>query len=262
MSGLAARLLCAAAALAASLGHAVLDPGTAVAKSGAAVGSRPADISFTDASGRRVALADFRGRPLVVSFVYTGCSQVCPTTTRSLAKAVREARRVLGADAFDVVSIGFDPPADNPMSMRAFARAQGIDGDAHWSLLVPDAGATAALARDFGFGYAPSAGGFEHLAQVTILDREGRIRAQVYGEAFELPMLVRPLRDLALGNPVDAGSLARVIERVRLVCTVYDPLTGGYRLDWRLFIELAVGFAVLGLTLGWVVRERRRARRA
>jgi protein SCO1/2 len=258
----AARACVLALGLAAAAAHAALDPDAALRTSRAAVGSQPANATFTDASGRRIALADFRGRPLVVSFVYTGCSQVCPTTTRFLARAVREARGVVGKDGFQVASIGFNVPADNPLSMRVFARQQGIDGDPRWALLVPDPAAVEGLARDFGFTYAPQAGGFDHLAQVTILDAEGRIRAQVYGESFELPMLVRPLRELTLGQPVSASSAAQLIERVRLLCTVYDPLTGGYRLDWRLFIELAVGISCLGLTLGYVIRERRRARRA
>ena len=253
-------LAAAAAAFAAACAHAAIDADAAFAASRGAIGSQPANAAFTEASGRRVSLADFRGRPLVVSFAYTGCSQVCPTTTRFLAKAVREARGVVGTDAFGVATIGFNVPADNPLSMRVFGRQQGIDGDPRWALLVPDPAAVEGLARDFGFSYRPQAGGFDHLAQVTILDAEGRIRAQVYGERFDVAMLVRPLRELALGEPVSTGSLAQVLERVRLICTVYDPLTGGYRLDWRLFIELAVGLSCLGLTLAWVIRERRRAR--
>jgi protein SCO1/2 len=142
-----------------------------------------------------------------------------------------------------------------------FARSQGIEDD-RWSFLTPKAGAPESLARDFGFAYAAQAGGFDHLAQVTVLDAEGRVFAQVYGENFELPMLVQPLRALALGEPPSvAASLESIVERVRLLCTVYDPASGRYRLDLRLFIELAIGLSCLGLTLGFVIRERRRARR-
>ena len=240
---------------------AALDPGSALNASRAAVGSEPGAYAFTDTSGRRVTLADFRGKPLVVSFVYTGCSQVCPTTTRFLAKAVGQARAAVGANAFAVVSIGFDIPSDNPVSMKVFARRNEID-DPRWAFLTPDAGVPQPLARDFGFSYEPAAGGFEHLTQVTILDASGRVYAQLPGDAFELPMLVQPLRELALGEPVRARNLAEIAERVRLVCTVYDPLTGKYRLDYGLFIELAVGLGVLGLTAGFLLREHRRARRS
>ena len=237
-----------------------LDADAAFAASRAAVGSQPGDFAFTDTDGRRVQLAAFRGRPLVVSFVYTGCSQVCPTTTRFLAKAVREARAVVGREAFDVVSIGFNIPSDNPMSMRVFARQNDID-DPRWRFLVPDAGAPEELARAFGFAYSASSGGFDHLTQVTILDPRGRIHAQLYGDSFALPMLVQPLRELALGQPAAPASVAEAIDRVRLLCTVYDPLSGKYRLDYALFIEMLAGLIALGGTAAFLLRERRRARR-
>ena len=237
-----------------------LDADAALAASRASVGSMPADFALTDTNGRRVTLASFRGRPLVVSFVYTGCSQVCPTTTRFLSKAVRAARDVVGKDTFDVVSIGFNVPSDNPVSMLVFARQNGID-DPRWAFVVPDAAATQAIARDFGFSYAAAAGGFDHLTQVTILDARGHIQAQIYGESFALPMLVQPLREMALGEPISAASPGTLIDRVRLLCTVYDPLSGKYRLDYALFIEMLAGLIVLGGTAAFLVRERRRGRR-
>ena len=234
-----------------------LDADRALAGSRAAIGSQPGAYAFTDTAGKRVSLADYRGRPLVVSFVYTACSQVCPTTTKFLGKAVREARAVVGEGAFNVVSIGFNIPSDNPMTMRLFARQNGID-DPRWAFLTPDAGVPQSLARDFGFGYEAQSGGYEHLMQVTILDGGGRVYAQVYGESFQLPMLIQPLRSLALGEPVPAASLAAMVDRARLLCTVYDPLTGKYRLDYALFIELGVGILVLGAILGFLVGEHRR----
>ena len=254
-------LVLAAAALAAGRGASgAVDEQRALAASRAAVGSQPAAYAFTDTGGRRVSLADYRGKPLVVSLVYTGCSQVCPTTTRFLKRAVAEARAVVGPDAFNVVSIGFNIPADNPVSMKVFARENGID-DARWSFLTPDPGVPQALAKDLGFTYAAQSGGYEHLSQLTVLDGRGRIYAQVYGESFALPMLVRPLRELALGEAPAPRSAGEWLAHVRLVCTVYDPVTGTYRLDYALFMETAAGLLVLGSILAFLVRELRRSRR-
>jgi protein SCO1/2 len=258
---LAARVLAAACISVASAANAALEPDRALAASRAAIGAATADYGFTDTSGRRVSLADYRGKPLVVSLVYTGCSQVCPTTTRFLKRAVAEARGVVGAEAFRVVSIGFDIPSDNPLSLKVFARQNGID-DARWDFLAPDAGVPEALARDLGFAYRAQSGGYEHLAQVTILDARGRVYAQVYGESFEVPMLVRPLTELALGEPAaPRETVAQWLDHVRLICTVYDPVTGKYRLDYALFMEMGAGILVLGSILAFLLRELRRSRR-
>jgi protein SCO1/2 len=55
-----------------------------------------------------------------------------------------------------------------------------------------------------------------------------------------------------------------VVERVRILCTVYDPETGEYRYDWKLIFELIGGLLFFGsaaiyLLLEW--RDRRRARK-
>ena len=54
----------------------------ALAVSQAAIGRSVSNVEFTAADGRRLTLADFRGRPLVVSMVYTSCHEICPMTTR------------------------------------------------------------------------------------------------------------------------------------------------------------------------------------
>jgi protein SCO1 len=233
----------------------------ALRASQAAVGRPIGDYTLTAADGRPVRLADFRGKPLLVNFVYTGCTQVCPTTAKFLGRAVREAQAALGADAFATVTIGFNPPADSPQAMRAFARQFDLDLP-HWEFLSPDLADVASLTRDFGFSYAAASGGFDHLTQVTIVDGNGRVFRQVYGESFELPMLVAPLKELVTGAPAPASTLSGLLGRVRVLCTVYDPLSGRYRLNYGLFIEIFAGLSILGSVAWYLASEWRRQRRA
>src|SRR5438034_3191869 len=127
------------AALAAAIAPAIaIDLDSALRESQAAVGRDVGDYRFTDRDGARVRLSDYRGKPLLVSLIYTGCNQVCPTTTKFIGKAVQEAQETLGRDAFNVVTIGFNLPFDNPAAMKTFAKQQGIDLP-HWNFLSPDA---------------------------------------------------------------------------------------------------------------------------
>jgi protein SCO1/2 len=52
-----------------------------------------------------------------------------------------------------------------------------------------------------------------------------------------------------------------VLDRVRILCSVYDPSTGKYRLDYALFIEIFAGLTVLGAIAHYLLREWRRQRR-
>ena len=63
----------------------------------AALGGSLPNIAFVDTENRPVRLADFNGKPLVVSLVYTGCADVCPAIIESLYPAdQRKLRQALG----------------------------------------------------------------------------------------------------------------------------------------------------------------------
>ena len=234
-----------------------LEPGDALAKSQQAIGRQVGDYTLYNRDGKALRLADYRGKPVLVSFIYTGCFQVCPVTTRFLEGAVTEAQRVLGRDAFNVVTVGFNLPFDTPMAMRDFQERQGI-AVPHWEFVAGDAPTIDGLARDVGFAWVPTAAGFDHMTQVTILDAQGRVFRQVYGESFELPVLVGPLKELVTGTAAPAQNLVNILERVRILCTVYDPRAGKYRLNYGLFIEIFAGLSILGATAWYLVANRRR----
>jgi protein SCO1/2 len=259
---LAASLALTAPALLAAVP--ALDEREALRAGEAAVGRALPDVVLQDREGRPVRLSDYRGKPLLVSFIYTGCFQVCPTQTRALREAVEGLDAMLGANQFNVVSIGFNQPFDSPEAMRSFARQQRID-DPNWEFLSPPRERVEALTQAFGFSFVATPAGFDHVLGVTVVAPDGRIHAQVYGERLRADQLGAPLRQLILdAPPAQASTLSTLVERVRILCTVYDPDTGQYRYDYKLIFELIGGalffFSVLiyGL-LEW--RDQRRARR-
>jgi protein SCO1/2 len=237
------------------------DEKLALKESQAAIGRAVGDYALRDSEGRTVRLSELRGKPLVVNFVYTGCFQVCPATTQFLAGAIKEAERTLGPGAFRVATIGFNLPFDTPQAMKAFARKNGV-ASPNWLFLTPDAETLPALISDFGFRYEATSAGFDHLLQVSIVDQGGRIYRQVYGDSFEAPLFVGPLLQLAQNAPVASGSVQAFLEQVKLLCTVYDPSAGRYRLNYVVIIELLIGASVMIGGIGFVALEWRRRRRA
>jgi protein SCO1/2 len=241
---LAGLLLGAAEGAGAAGAPPAFDAEAAIAYSQAAIGRGLGDFAFRDRDGAPVRLSAFRGRPLVVNMVFTACAESCPLVVQRLHRAVEVAQDALGRDSFAVVTIGFDSEADTPERMRAYARAQGVDLPG-WDFLSGDTETIARLANTLGFIYYPSPRGFDHLAQTTVIDAEGRVYRQVYGSSFEPPALVEPLMALVLGRERAITGLSDIIGRVRLFCTFYDAASDRYRFDYSLFIGLAIGGASL-----------------
>jgi protein SCO1/2 len=253
-------LAAAGTAMAAEPREARLDPQKVIERSQAAIGRPLGSYLLTDSTGTPLRLDSYRGKPLVISLVYTACSSVCPVTTQHLIAAVGEARRMLGADQFAVLTIGFDARNDTPARVAHFGSVQGVTFD-NWRLASADPGTMSALLRDLGFSYATAAGGIDHITQTTIVDRDGRVHRHVYGEAFPIQMLMEPLKDVVYGTTT-SFTLRGLIDRVKFICTVYDPGAGRYRIDYG----LAFGSVIAALSLlvmgGLLLREWRRAGRA
>jgi protein SCO1/2 len=238
-----------------------LDQAEAVRASQGAIGQRIGDYTLLDREARPVRLASYRGKPLLVSFIYTGCFQVCPTTTRSLREAVRALEGRFGSHQFNVVSIGFNQPADSPQALKTFAAQNRVD-QPNWDFLSPPARIVEPLTRDVGFRYEATPAGFDHVLQVTLVDAGGRIVRQVYGDRPAADTLGEPLRQLLTGAPLPANlQLADIIDRVRLLCTVYDPKTGTYRVDYSLAIEVAGGLTFVIAMAVYMLNEWRGRRR-
>ena len=236
---------------------ATLDPSKALEISQRAIGRTVGDYTLTNVDGHVLRLTEYRGKPLVISFVYTGCFQVCPATTKFLGGAVAEAQRALGADTFRVITVGFNLPFDSPTAMADFQKRQRIDLPG-WTFLAADEPTVASLTHDVGFAWAATGAGFDHVTQVTLVDARGRVFRQVYGTSFELPMFVGPLKELVSGVSAPQQDFRGFLDRVRILCTVYDPRTGRYRLDYGLFIELFAGLTILAATVWYLIAGTRR----
>ncbi len=111
---------------------------------------------------------------------------------------------------------------------------------------------TGRLADDLGFLYFAAPQGFDHVAQTTIIDADGRVYRQIYGAAFEPPALVEPLKELIWGRPAGSNAGTSLLERIRLICTVYDASSGRYRFSYAIFIGIGVGGLTLCVT-GFVI---------
>ncbi len=236
----------------------VLDEREVLRISQNAIGNRLGDYSFMDRSGRTVRLSDYRGKPLVISMIYTHCPFICATTTRSLS-ALKHSQAALGADSFGVLTVGFDTENDTPDAMGDFAQRMGIDLT-NWEFVSSDPETIMKLSSDLGFVFYPTEeGGFNHITQTTFVDAEGKVYRQIYGDEFSNKTLLEPLKDMIYNVQSVAPGLEGLSNRVRLFCTDYDPTTGKYEVNYSIFYAIAWGIFISLLITWWIVHEYRRS---
>jgi protein SCO1 len=130
-------------------------------------GTRLPDFSLTDQDGRVVTAAELRGRPVVVTFMYSTCEDTCPAQ----AQSIRGALDRLGRDV-PVIAFSVDPANDTPRRAQTFLLEQSMTGRMRFLL-----GTRAELAPIWqAFGIAPQREGLEHSAYTVLVDGRGRQR--------------------------------------------------------------------------------------
>ena len=87
----------------------------------------PRPFALVDQSGDTVTLAQFRGRPVIVTFAYAHCETVCPL----IVNDVLGARRHLSRHDPAVLIVTLDPWRDTPSRLPSIAERWGVTGDVH-----------------------------------------------------------------------------------------------------------------------------------
>jgi protein SCO1/2 len=127
-------------------------------------GLRAPDFALRNQDGQKVSMRALRGKPVIVTFLYTHCDDTCPAQ----AQTVRGALDQLGED-LPAVAIAVDPPRDTPESARAFLSEQRVTGRLDFVL-----GSRSQLRPLWkGFFVAPQTVSQEHQARFTLVDKRG-----------------------------------------------------------------------------------------
>lgn len=148
------------------------------------------EARWTFQDGREFAWSELRGKPVVVTMVYTGCEYACPMTVNKLQE-IEKALEARGYKDYRIVMASFDPEKDRPGHLKEYMKKRKITGP-RWSMAVaPDAPKTRELAILLGVNYKAEEGGhFSHSNVITLLDRQGRVLSQVNGLNADIKPLV------------------------------------------------------------------------
>jgi len=132
-------------------------------------------FTLRDYTGEEVSLADYRGKAVMLTFVYAQCPDVCQLIIQALARAQRQ----LGADAdkMQIVAVSIDPKGDTPENVERYLGARQLVGEARY--LVGTRAELAPIWRKYGIRVAPGETNPEELAHSSFIygiDASGKQR--------------------------------------------------------------------------------------
>jgi len=182
-----------------------VDPGTSLP------GTVAPGFTLTDQFGARVSLRQFRGKAVVMAFVDSRCTTVCPLTTWSMTQAVT----MLGAAAarhVQLLGIDANPDAIRVADVRAYSAAHQMMRS--WHFLTGSPSQLAAVWRAYHVYVAASHGNIDHEPAVYLIDASGRERTlyltqMAYaGVAQQAELMADGLSPLLPGHPVPHGGVS------------------------------------------------------
>lgn len=220
----------------------------------AAEGKLITDYELTDQDGKKFKLSDYKGKPLLVSFIYTTCPDICNSLVATLVPAIEEIKKGLG-DNFNALVVGFDAEYDTPEMMKEF----GLHHETDFGAVRFGSGDEETIVRmvnDFGFYYKElEDGGFKHIGLVSVLDKNFILYRQIYKSNIVAADIRVPLNQLLTGD-IPEKREPTFIDQLKSLCLEYDPETGEYHLDYSYVLGVGLqAFVILIIVLLYFKRD-------
>lgn len=150
-----------------------------------AIGETVPDFTLLNQSARKISLEEFRGKVVVMTFIYTRCplADFCPRMSRNFA----EIDKALQADPAlyahtHLLSVSFDPKYDTPKVLRSYGGAYTgkyvNETFAHWDFAAPSEAELPKMEQFFAVGVTPGENAtLQHSLSTVVLDKDGKVAA-------------------------------------------------------------------------------------
>ena len=158
------------------------------------IGETAPDFTLLDQEGRPVAMSRFRGKQVMLNFIFTRCpvATMCPAATMRMV-ALQKAARDAGITNLELVSISFDPANDTPGVLKEYAEARGIDTSNFTFLTGPDAAVRHLLAQ-MGIIREFEGETIKHTLATLLINPQGTIVHRVDGSQWQVQDFVSRMR--------------------------------------------------------------------
>jgi protein SCO1/2 len=158
------------------------------------IGESMPDFALYDQDGRAVVSTRFRGRQIMLNFIYSRCpfADMCPRSTEKMMETQKLARTA-GIPNIQFISITLDPVHDTPGILNAYAKVRNID-TSNFSFLTGPEGAIKDLLTQFGVIAQFDGGILKHTLATLLIDSKGNIIYRADGSDWDPKDFVARMR--------------------------------------------------------------------
>jgi protein SCO1/2 len=159
---------------------------------GTDLGNQPApNFQLTNQNGQQISLAQFKGKPVVLTFLFTHCPDVCLLTAERLHSTLLK----MGSDASHVgiLAVSTDPVGDNQEAARDFTRQHKMQN--YWHFLIGTHAQLSPIWSDYGVHVQQQQPTVNHSFAIFIIDKQGHERIFL-GQDFNPNLLASYLQSL------------------------------------------------------------------
>jgi protein SCO1/2 len=172
-------------------------------------GEEVPDFAFTDQDGKRASLKQFRGKTLMITFIYTRCPfpDFCPRMSSNFAEIYKQLGSNPSLADTQLLSVSFDPEHDSPKVLRDYGFSVAHTHDAamfrRWEFAVPKAADLPKIADFFALTVKPEGGLITHNLSTAVIGPDGKLVKWYHGGDWQVSDLIKDAasaQDRAVSN--------------------------------------------------------------
>lgn len=165
------------------------------------IGATVPDFTLTDQVHRRISLSQYAGKVVALNFIYTSCAlpNFCYRISNNFGVLKQRFKEQLGRDLV-LLTVTFDPQRDHPEQLAHYAENWKADPKT-WHFLTGSVTDIQNVTNMFGMDYFPEEGLMNHSLHTAIIDRKGKLVANVEGNRFTADQLGDLVNSVLSGPP-------------------------------------------------------------